>query len=125
MKIGEYIKQYRKQHDLSQRKFALQCGVSNGYISMLEKGENPRTHKPIKSTLDKVNDVARGMGMTLHELLSIVDDIEIDLSNEKTAPENGSGLSDKDIRLLTWFRSLPEEKQRAILIAQDAPEELF
>lgn len=34
-------------------------------------------------------------------------------------------LDDADIRLLKWFRSLPPEKQRAILIAQDAPEDLL
>ena len=33
--------------------------------------------------------------------------------------------ADKDIRLLMWFRSLPPEKQRAILISQDAPEEIL
>ena len=34
-------------------------------------------------------------------------------------------LTDADMRLLKWFRSLPPEKQRAILIAQDAPEDLL
>ena len=32
--------------------------------------------------------------------------------------------TEMDMRLLKWFRSLPPEKQRAILIAQDAPEDL-
>ena len=30
-------------------------------------------------------------------------------------------ISGKDKRLLEWFRSLPPEKQQAILIAQDGP----
>ena len=55
MTLGEYIKRYRKEHDLSQRQFAAQCGLSNGYISMLERGENPKTHKPIKPTLYAVS----------------------------------------------------------------------
>lgn len=37
MTLGEFIRKYRSEHDLSQRQFALKCGLSNGYISMLEK----------------------------------------------------------------------------------------
>ena len=36
-----------------------------------------------------------------------------------------SKWTDADMRLLMWFRSLPPEKQRAILIAQDAPEDVI
>ena len=43
---------------------------------------------------------------------------------EKPAPLDGDGLSDKDKRLIAWFRSLPLEKQKALLISQDGPEEL-
>lgn len=39
----------------------------------------------------------------------------------KKAPSE-DGVSEKDVRLIEWFRSLPPEKQRAILTAQDAPE---
>ena len=43
---------------------------------------------------------------------------------EKPAPLDGDGLSDKDKLLIAWFRSLPLEKQKALLISQDGPEEL-
>ena len=43
---------------------------------------------------------------------------------EKPAPLDGDGLSDKDKRVIAWFRSLPLEKQKALLISQDGPEEL-
>lgn len=85
MTLGEYIKRYRKEHDLSQRQFAAQCGLSNGYISMLERGENPKTHKPIKPTLEKLNAVARAMGTTFNDLASAVDEMEIDLREESAA----------------------------------------
>lgn len=39
--------------------------------------------------------------------------------------DSGYSISSKDKRLLDWFRSLPQEKQQAILISQDAPKELF
>ena len=35
------------------------------------------------------------------------------------------GLDEKDKRLIMWFRSLPPEKQKAILALQDAPEDLL
>lgn len=41
---------------------------------------------------------------------------------EEKPPAQGGGLSEKDRRLIDWFRSLPPEKQKAILISQDAPE---
>lgn len=40
---------------------------------------------------------------------------------ENTVPQEGDGLSAKDQRLLKWFRSLPPEKQRAILNLGDGP----
>ena len=47
------------------------------------------------------------------------------LTGEQTepAPGDGDGLSEKDQRLLKWFRSLPPEKQRAILNLGDGPED--
>lgn len=53
------------------------------------------------------------------------------LFGKEMTATNGDGqqiepdsISDKDKRLLEWFRSLSPEKQRAILIAQDAPEDV-
>lgn len=39
-------------------------------------------------------------------------------------PIDGGELNEKDVRLIQWFRSLPPEKQKAILISQDAPKDL-
>lgn len=41
--------------------------------------------------------------------------------DEKKPPAQGEELSERDIRLVKWFRSLPPEKQKAILVAQDGP----
>lgn len=53
---------------------------------------------------------------------------EICLTSEEQKekpPAQGEELSEKDVRLIEWFRSLPPEKQKAILISQDAPKELI
>lgn len=49
-----------------------------------------------------------------------VSDLVSDEQKEKPAPD-WDGLSGKDKRLIEWFRSLPLEKQKAILISQDGP----
>ena len=86
MRLGEIIMKYRKEHAMSQRQFAALCdGVSNGYISMIENDRNPSTGKPIIPSLDKLGVIAGVMGMTLHELLSIADDMPVDVSPKATS----------------------------------------
>lgn len=80
MTLADYISQYRSSHGLSQRKFAEQCGLSNGYISMLEKGLNPNTNKPIVPSLLQLQKLADGMSTPLMQLLEEVEDIPVDLS---------------------------------------------
>lgn len=79
MKLGDLIREYRDAHGLSQRQFANQCDLSNGYISILEKGINPSTGKPVTPTLPQFKKLADGMSMTLSDLFEQVDDMPIDL----------------------------------------------
>jgi transcriptional regulator with XRE-family HTH domain len=37
MKLGEIIKNYRTENDISMREFAKMADMSNAYVSMLEK----------------------------------------------------------------------------------------
>lgn len=82
MTLGEIIIQYRREHDLSQRQFALQCGLSNGYISMLEDGKNRKTGKPITPSIPKLKLVASGMGITLHDLFAQAEDMNVSYQND-------------------------------------------
>lgn len=81
MKLGDLIVEYRTINKLSQRQFADKCGLSNGYISMLERGINPKTQKPITPTIPQLKKLADGMVMTISEILEQVDDMPIDLSS--------------------------------------------
>lgn len=72
MKIGEYIKDYRNRMGISQRKFAAQCDLSNAFISMLEKGENPKTKKPIELSIQKYKKIATATGITVDKLFEIL-----------------------------------------------------
>ena len=79
MTLSELICKYRTEHDLSQRQFAAKCDLSNGYISMLEKGTNPNTGKPLIPTIPKLTQLAAGLDMSLTELFESVDDMPVDL----------------------------------------------
>ena len=73
MTLGEIVKQYRTDHGLSLRDFSKLCGLSNGYISMLEKNENPRSKKPIAPSLDTVRVISDTIGISLDDLLEKMD----------------------------------------------------
>ena len=81
MNLGDLIRVYREAHDLSQRQFAARCDLSNGYISILEKGVNPNTGKPVTPTIPQLKKLADGMNISLSELFDRVDDMPIDLSS--------------------------------------------
>lgn len=50
MTLGDIIKKYRKENNISMSEFASNCSLSKGYISMLENNINPRNNKPISPT---------------------------------------------------------------------------
>ncbi len=62
MTLSDFVKEYRKEHDLSQRQFAAICGLSNGYISMLERNLNPKTGLPLTPSLPALKKISTAMG---------------------------------------------------------------
>lgn len=125
MTIGQIIKEYRKENYLSQRKFAALCGVSNGYISMLEEGKNPKTNEPIIPSLVTLKKLAEAMEMSLDDLMAIADEMPISLSHDpaptmnlqlfaEAAPAKDELTEDEQF-LLHLFRQIPEDKQKVFL----------
>lgn len=112
MTLGEIIKQYRDEHGLSQRQFADICGdMTNGYISMIEQGYNPSTKKPIIPSIDKVASFARAMGMSLHQLCKIADDMPVFVGNEEEQkPVAKQKHSKKWIMLSEGFEEFEKKK---------------
>lgn len=91
MKLGEIVKDYRATHKLSMEKFGELAGLSKGYISMLEKGKNPQTNKPISPSFDTIKNIATAMGKEFEELISLLDDNQtISLSKHTPAPQSPS-----------------------------------
>jgi len=114
MTLGMIIKEYRERNRLSQRQFALMCDVSNGYISMLEEGRNPKTNEPIVPSLATMKKLAKAMGMSLNDLMSKADDMEISLSDKKAPAEKISG---RTVEFVALFEKLTAEQQ-ALIVSQ-------
>lgn len=73
MTLGNIVKQYRADNNLSMDDFAKRCSLSKGYISMIENGINPRNSKPIAPTLPSIMKIASAMNIELDELLKMMD----------------------------------------------------
>ena len=90
MTLGKFIKDYRDSQSMSQAAFASASGISKGYISMLEQNKNPATGLPIAPSIDVFGKVASAVGISLDELLRLVDSdqpISLALAPSTSAPE--------------------------------------
>lgn len=109
MYLGELIKKYRTENQISQRDFAKLCNLSHTYIAALEKNIDQRTGKPIAPTLDTVKYIAKAMNMNIETVLHLLEDNQEFIMNEdapkydddfRYAEYNGlntEGLTEEDI----------------------------
>jgi repressor LexA len=88
MTLGEFVSNYRLEHGLSQRQFATKCGVSNGYVSMIEKNINPKTQQPLVPSIPALTKIASGMGLSLNDLFRQVDEMPVDISVNSQSDES-------------------------------------
>ena len=85
MTLSEIIKKYREEHHLSQRAFAQMCGVSHGYIHIIEKQFDPSNKKKPQPQLRNVKKLAQGMGITPEYLVAVADDLGLELVEREPA----------------------------------------
>lgn len=107
------IKKLRQAHipKMSQEKLGALVGFERSTIAMWEAGRS----EPDNKTLIKLAEI---FGVSTDYLLGLTD------KKEEPAPEDEGGPSEKDVRLIEWFRSLPPGKRKAILMLGEAPEDL-
>lgn len=99
------------QKGVSPSAAAEEMGFQRSVVTRWSKGVAPRA-----ATVAKVADYFE---VASEELL-------VDKKENPTAQGDGvDTITEKEVRMLKWFRSLPEEKLRAILISQDAPKDLL
>jgi len=109
------IKEARENAGYSQKELAEIIGVAPNTFHGYESGK----HDPKSDLLIKI---ANACNVSTDFLLGATKEPK---EETKKPPAQGGELSEQDARLIEWFRSLPPEKQKAILISQDAPKELI
>ena len=77
MNLGEIIKKFRDDNELSMDKFAKMSGLSKAYISVLEKNKRPKTGKPVTPSIPVIKNVAEAINMSFDELFNMLEDNQI------------------------------------------------
>ena len=77
MNLGEIIKKFRDDNELSMDKFAKMSNLSKAYISVLEKNKRPQTGKPVTPSIPVIKNVAEAMNMSFDELFNMLEDNQI------------------------------------------------
>ena len=134
MKLSEYVKTYRTFNKLSLRAMADKCNCSFQYLAKLE---NDEVNSP---SLEMIKKIADGTDVSVHELLSLVDNVDVQVTDPKQIDRRISilqaemlrlqearydgyfpeGLSviienDNEKALLESFRNLTDKQQEAVL----------
>ena len=107
MKLGEIIKNYRTENDISMREFAKMADMSNAYVSMLEKGVDGRGKKIVPS-IETINKVARACNMTFEVLFNQLDgDFPVRVNSQ-------SNLTDNEALFIEAYRNADTQTQEMI-----------
>lgn len=77
MRLGTIIYNYRNEHNLSLGDFANMTNLSKTYVSMLEKGINTKTNKPLIPSIQTLDACAKAMNFSVDELVRLLDDDQL------------------------------------------------
>lgn len=115
MNLGDIIKNYRTEHEISQDVFAEKSGLSKAYVSILERNFNPKSKKPPIPSLETIKAVASVIGSDFNDLIALLDgNTKVSLYN-KSAPVSEDALSNEEKLLVELFRQIPSESRPLVL----------
>ncbi len=97
MKLGDIVREFRQSHGMTMQEFADLASLSKGYISMLEKGRNPRNDLPITPSIDTYAKIARAMNMTAEELLAKAKGEDVAIPAPAAEPMGLTARDERDI----------------------------
>ena len=113
MKLGEILKSYREEHKMSMDAFCELSDLTKGYISMLEKNEHPKTKKPIIPSYETIEKIAKGMQISVDDLIDMLDD-----KQEIQINATPSTLLKTDIQQI--YDQLQPPRQEKVLVYADS-----
>lgn len=113
MYLGEIIKQFRQQHNMSMGDFAKISGISKAYVSVLERNKDPRNGKIITPSIHIIKKVSEATDIPFDDIFNqLDDDIIVSLDEIEIKKENTSQiLSD----IINTSAQLEEERQKNVL----------
>lgn len=119
MTLGEIIKKYRNDNDVSMEYVANLCGITKGYVAMLERNVNSKTGRPIKPSIETIIKICNGLHFDLNKVFSLLDDdYEISLSSSEStpvAPQPMLKISHEERLVLALFDELNDEGKANVL----------
>ena len=127
MTLGEIIKKYRNEHNVSMEYVANLCGITKGYVAMLERNVNSKTGRPVKPSIETIIKICNGLHFDFNEVFALLDDdYEISLSSsekpfseKKSEPADElttlSGFSNEERLILAFFDELNDEGKALML----------
>ena len=115
MTLGDVIKSYRNENKVSMEYVANLCGITKGYVAMLEKNINSKTGRPVKPTIETIVKVCKGLHLDFNSVFdSLDDDYEINISpSSSSAPE--LELTEQQEEFIKLSNNLSEEQVARIL----------
>lgn len=121
MTLGEFIKQYRKEHgDMSIRSFASMVGISPQQISNIEKGIG-NNGKPMSSTMNTYKKIADAIGMTEQDFLNMLNDnVVVNPADYHAESIKNLPIIEIDGHLMLDFSALNESQRQAIIDVLEA-----
>lgn len=123
MTLGDIIKKYRTDNSVTMEYVAKLCGITKGYVAMLERNINSKTGKPVKPTLETILKVCNGLHLDVDLVFNELDDDYVfsvspsqrTLFNSKGAQGMANKLSNPESRLLDSFRVLNQDGQDKVM----------
>lgn len=120
MTLGEIIKAYRAEHQMSMDAFAERSGISKAYISLLEKNQHPKTGKPIAPSIQSIKQAADGMGMDFNILFGMIEG-DVDLASAIPPYSNITPIARKSFPLFDGIAAgVPRLMPDAVTLYVDA-----
>lgn len=115
--LGDYLRDQRRQAELSLRQLAEQAGVSNPYLSQIERG----LRRPSAEVLQQIAKALRISAETLYVRAGILDPSPDGVQSVEIAILGDTGLTERQKSvLLDIYRSFRHENGDAVTVGESA-----
>ena len=119
MTLGEFITQYRQQHEMSVRQFASLVSMSPQAILNIERGLGS-SGKPMTSTMKTYKRIAEAIGMTEQDFLNMLNDNVLVNPDEY---EENMPIKEIDGHTMLDLSALNEAQRKAVILVLQADQQ--